>query len=245
MVSKIFAWIAGLALVLIFTTAVSPDLVRGSVFSKDPRTNGQRVYETYCIGCHGQDGKGAGPAAQFLNPKPRNFVDGAFKFFHFGEPGPLPSDDSLKITVRSGLPGSAMPAFALLTDQEVKDVIAYIKSLRAGGWVEPAPIQAAAAPVPIAGATGPEIFTNAGCTACHRLDAVQSVGGVGPNLSDIGSRRTVDEIKQSIMDPNAVIAEGCPAGPCPVGVMPQTFAQRLTLEQINTLAEYLHSNVTK
>lgn len=239
MVRKIFSWIAGLALVLIFLTAVSPDLVRGYVFSEDPRNSGERVYDTYCIGCHGKDGRGTGEAAPFLNPKPRNFVEEDFKYFHFGEAGPLPSDDSLKITVRNGLPGSSMPAFALLADQEIKDVTAYIKSLRAGGWVDPKPIQAAAGPVLIAGTSGAELFMNAGCNACHLLDAVGSVGGVGPNLNEVGSRRSVQEIVQSIVEPNAVIAEACPAGPCPAGIMPQNFAERLSTEQINTLAEYL------
>ena len=236
---KILAWIAGLALVLIFLTAVSPDLVRGYVFSEEPRSSGQRVYDTYCIGCHGADGRGVGEAAQFLNPKPRNFVDGDFKFFHFNEPGPLPSDQSLEITIRNGLPGSAMPAFALLTDQEIKDVTTYIKNFRAGGWVESDPIQAAAAPVQIEGAAGADIFMNAGCNACHELDALGSVGGVGPNLTNVGSRLTVDEIVQSIREPNAVLAAVCPAGPCPANVMPQNFAERLSAEQIDTVAQFL------
>jgi mono/diheme cytochrome c family protein len=48
-----------------------------------------------------------------------------------------------------------------------------------------------------------------------------------------------DEIAQSIVEPNTVIAEVCPAGPCPAGVMPQNFAERLSEEQIDTLATYL------
>ncbi|MEZ4713071.1 MAG: c-type cytochrome [Caldilineaceae bacterium] len=236
---KILAWIAGLALVLIFLTAVSPDLVRGYVFSEEPRSSGQRVYDTYCIGCHGADGRGVGEAAQFLNPKPRNFVDGDYKFFHFNEPGPLPSDQSLEITVRNGLPGSAMPAFALLTDQEIKDVTTYVKNFRAGGWVQPEPIQAAAGPVQIDGGAGDELFMNAGCNACHQLDALGTVGGVGPSLNGVGSRLTVDDIAQSISEPNAVLAEVCPAGPCPPNVMPQNFAERLSADQINTLAQFL------
>lgn len=239
MVARMFAWLAGLALVLVFLVIISPDLFRGYVFSVEERTSGRRVYETYCIGCHGQTGLGDGEASAFLNPKPRNFVNGQYKFFHFGEPGPLPSDQSLELTIRNGLPGSAMPAFALLTDQEIKDAVFYIKSLREGGWQEPAPIQAAPGPVMIAGETGEELFANAGCNGCHQLDAVGAVGGVGPNLSQVGGRLSVDEITQSISDPNAVIAENCPAGPCPAGVMPQNFAERLTPAQIDTLASFL------
>ncbi len=239
MVARMFSWLAGLTLVLVFLVIVSPDLFRGYVFSEDRRNSGRRVYETYCIGCHGPNGRGDGEASGFLTPKPRNFVNGQFKFFYFGEPGPLPSDDSLKITIRNGIAGAAMPAFPLLTEQEIKDVTTYIKSLREGGWVEPAPIQAAAGLTPIEGQTGSEIFVNAGCNGCHQLDAVGAVGGVGPNLTQIGDRLSVDEIKQSVMTPNAVIAAECPAGPCPQGVMPQNFAQRLTPEQIDTISKYL------
>jgi mono/diheme cytochrome c family protein len=239
MVARIFSWLAGLALVLVFLVIISPDLFRGYVFSQDTRSSGRRTYETYCIGCHGENGHGDGEAAQFLNPKPRNFVNGQFKFFHYGEPGPLPTDASLQVTIRNGIAGSAMPAFPLLTDQEITDVINYIKSLRAGGWVEPEPIQATSGAVPIEGTTAAELFVNAGCNGCHQLDALGAVGGVGPNLSQVGSRLSQGEIVKSIMEPNAVIAENCPAGPCPQNVMPQNFAQRLSNEQITTLADFL------
>jgi mono/diheme cytochrome c family protein len=235
-----FSWLAGLALVLVFLVIISPDLFRGYVFSAEERSSGRRVYETYCIGCHGDNGLGDGEAAVFLNPKPRNFVSGQFKYFHLGEAGPLPSDQSLRTTIRNGLAGSAMPAFPLLTDQEINDVINYIKSLRAGGWVEPEPIQAASgAAVSIEGSTAEELFASAGCNGCHQLDALGAVGGVGPSLNAIGSRLSMDEIVESIVQPNAVIAENCPAGPCPQGVMPQYFAERLAEEQINTLAQFL------
>jgi mono/diheme cytochrome c family protein len=239
MVARMFSWLAGLALVLVFLVIISPDLFRGYVFSRENRSSGRRVYETYCIGCHGQNGLGDGEAAAFLNPQPRNFINGPYKYFHQGEAGPLPTDASLQITVRNGLPGSSMPAFPLLTEQEIKDVSGYVKSLRAGGWIEPEPVQAAAASAAIAGETAPEIFANAGCNGCHQLDAAGAVGGVGPSLNNTGSRLSLAEIVQSIVEPNAVIAPACPAGPCPPGVMPQNFAQRLTEAQTNTLAQYL------
>jgi mono/diheme cytochrome c family protein len=234
-----FAWLAGLTLVLVFLVIISPDLFRGYVFSEDKRSSGRRVYETYCIGCHGDEGLGDGQAAEFLNPKPRNFVNEAYKFFHFGEPGPFPSDASLEITIRNGIPGSAMPAFPLLSDQEIRDVTTYIKSLREGGWETQERVQAAVEPGSVPGETGEELFASAGCNGCHQLDAIGAVGGVGPALNQVGSRLSIDEIKSSIIEPNAVIAEACPVGPCPAGVMPQNFAERLTEEQINTLAQFL------
>ncbi len=239
MVRKIIAWIGGLALVLVFFVVISPDIVRGGVFVTETRSSGERVYDTYCIGCHGDTGEGDGDAAEFLTPKPRDFVNGDFKFYHFGESGPFPSDNSLEITVRNGLPGSAMPAFALLADQEIKDVTTYIKSMRAGGWEEQETIQASVDVVMIEGDSAEDIFANAGCLACHQLDVVGAVGGVGPDLNNVGSRLSVDEIIESITDPNAVIADDCPAGPCPASVMTANFAERLTSDQIETVAEFL------
>ena len=239
MVTRLFAWLAGLALVMVFFVIVSPDLFRGYVFSAETRSSGQRTYETYCIGCHGVEGDGNGEAAAMLIIKPRNFINGDYKYFHFGEAPPFPTNESLKTTVRNGLTGSSMPAFPLLTDQEIEDVVTYVKSFREGGWEDAGPIQAAAEPVPIAGATGEELFVNGGCNGCHQFDPVGAVGGVGPNLNDVGSRLSVDEITQSIVEPNAVTAENCPAGPCVAGVMPQYFGERLTPEQIETLAGYL------
>ena len=239
MTAKIFGWLTGLVLVMVFLVAISPDLFRGYVFSEDTRDTGQRTYERYCVGCHGLDGQGQGEAAVFLNPKPRNFLNGDYKYFHFEESGPFPSDDSLEITIRNGLPGSSMPAFPLLTRQEVQSVIAYVKSYREGGWKPPKPIQASPEPVQIPGDTGEKLYISAGCIACHKFDPLKAVGGVGPNLSDIGGRLSLEKIVQSITEPNAEIAEDCPAGPCPMNVMPLNYAERLSESQIQALATYL------
>jgi mono/diheme cytochrome c family protein len=245
MVSRIFAWGAGFLIVSVFTVATFlPDVLRGYIdvsVAQASTSSGQRVYDVYCIGCHGEKGDGNGKAAAMLVVKPRNFVNGDYRFFHFGEPGPLPTDASLTMTIRNGLPGSAMPAFPLLSEQEVADVRSYIKSFREGGWTTETATgvgEVVSAP-PIEGATGEELFVAAGCNACHQLDVLQSIGGVGPNLSQIGNSRTVDELKQSITEPNAVIAETCPAGPCPSGVMPQNFGQRLSAEQVDALVQFL------
>ena len=188
MIARLFAWLAGLALVLVFLVIISPDLFRGYVYSQDDRSSGRRTYETYCIGCHGDTGMGDGEAALFLNPKPRNFVQDDYKFFHFSEAPPLPSDESLKITIRNGIAGSSMPAFPLLTDQEISEVTAYIKSLRAGGWQEPAPIQAANETVMIEGESGSDLFTASGCNACHQLDDVGAVGARPCLVDEVSSR---------------------------------------------------------
>jgi mono/diheme cytochrome c family protein len=132
-----------------------------------------------------------------------------------------------------------MPAFPLLTAQELQSVISYVKDFKHGGWKAPSPIQAAPAPVKLAEENPEALFKSAACIGCHQFDPLKATGGVGPNLTQVGSRLSVDEIIQSIAQPNAVIAQDCPAGPCPQGVMPQNYAERFSEAQIKTLATYL------
>ncbi len=40
---------------------------------------GKKTYETYCVACHGADGKADGPAALAMNPRPRNLTDKAWQ----------------------------------------------------------------------------------------------------------------------------------------------------------------------
>src|SRR6185436_4536094 len=75
---------------------------------------GREVYGTYCVGCHGENGDGNGPAARFLDPKPRDFRLGKLKFANVS-PGDAPRDEDYHRVLVSGLAGTAMPAFPLLS----------------------------------------------------------------------------------------------------------------------------------
>lgn len=80
------------------------------------------------------------------------------------------------------------------------------------------------------------------CATCHAIDGVPfAVGQVGPNLTQIGSMQDADFIRDSIINPNAVIAETCPTGPCQPDVMPQNFGELLTEQQLDALVRYLSS----
>lgn len=74
-----------------------------------PAPGGQAVYERHCASCHGPAGRGDGPAAPFLTPRPRDFTLGRYKL-RTTETGSLPTDEDIVRSVREGLPGSAMPA---------------------------------------------------------------------------------------------------------------------------------------
>ncbi len=76
------------------------------------------------------------------------------------------------------------------------------------------------------------VGTQAGCITCHSLTPDEVI--VGPSMAGIGSRATADEIRQSILDPNAVLVEGFPAD-----TMPPVWAEELTDEQVDQLVAYL------
>src|SRR5436190_10316157 len=88
---------------------------------------GRRVDAQRCAVCHGPDGRGNGPAAPSLIPRPRDFTLGLFKYKSTVRNEP-PTDDDLLRVVKTGLTASAMPAFGdLLTDEEIRAVAAEVK----------------------------------------------------------------------------------------------------------------------
>lgn len=98
---------------------------------------GEEVYRLYCTGCHGEKGDGNGPAAPFLDPRPRDFTRGLFKFASVPAGG-LPRDDDLMRTLVRGLPGSSMPSWQLLPEGDRRAVIAHLKTF-SPAWSERAP----------------------------------------------------------------------------------------------------------
>lgn len=88
---------------------------------------GKRVYERYCVGCHGPEGDGQGVAAKRLITKPRDFTRGIYKI-RTTDSGSLPMESDLYRTIRRGLPNVSMPAFPLMPEHEVVAVVEYIKS---------------------------------------------------------------------------------------------------------------------
>lgn len=95
-----------------------------------PPANRSIVYEQHCAACHGVAGDGNGPASVWLYPKPRNFSAGQFKIK--STPGQaLPTDEDLFQSITRGLPGSSMPGFAYLSEQERREVVQFVKFLTA------------------------------------------------------------------------------------------------------------------
>jgi mono/diheme cytochrome c family protein len=115
-------------------------LAAGPVGS-DEQGRAQGLYREHCAHCHGITGDGAGPTAAFLNPYPRDYRKGQFKF-KSTPVGQKPTHDDLKRIVLEGIAGTAMPSFKLLPDLEVEALVDYVKYLSIRGEVERALIRA-------------------------------------------------------------------------------------------------------
>jgi len=130
---------------------------------------GKALYLQECSGCHGDRGKGDGPAASFVEPRPRDLTKAQFKFRTTGPGQPPATADVLRVIER-GIPGTAMPSFAFLPVGERRKIAAYVLD-RADllETPEPAPLVAPAAPAPSAEsvAKGKTLYADVGCASCH------------------------------------------------------------------------------
>lgn len=88
---------------------------------------GKKVYQRFCVGCHGPDGDGAGENAPWIDPRPRDFTLAVFKC-RSTPSGTLPTDEDLFNAMTRGFVTTNMPQWRPLTAQNRVDAIAYIKT---------------------------------------------------------------------------------------------------------------------
>jgi len=87
---------------------------------------GEQLYATYCATCHGPRGDGDGPAAAALDPKPVKHHDGAYM-------NALTNEHLFKV-IKEGGPAVGKSALmapwgGTLSDQQIWDVVAFVRSL--------------------------------------------------------------------------------------------------------------------
>ena len=158
------------------TAAFGQDLpVRNPHTSPADQAAGAKIFRSHCATCHGAAGQGG------LGP---NLLTGVF--FHGS------TDADLYRIVTEGIPGTAMPG-TFFDGTQVWQIVAYLRSLERNGGDAPRGD----------GRQGEAVFRERGCNGCH---LVRGEGGIkGPDLSFIGSRSSVEHIRESILDPNAQV----------------------------------------
>ena len=102
--------------------------IRAENEAKRQKLTGKPLYAFRCAACHGDEGGGDGPAAQFLYPSPRDYRIGLFKYKTSPHKQQRPTDDDLFRTIKNGLNRTAMPAWGtLLSDGQIRSLIPVIK----------------------------------------------------------------------------------------------------------------------
>ena len=147
----------------------------------------------------------------------------------------------------AGMPLVARPPIAL-TDDEILTVIAYLQSLGGTPTVTMATTLEGqgqsvaaeqAAPVAAGGNRDAEtLFTTYLCNTCHSLDGSPLAG---PSLQGVGGRLSQAEIYESILDPDATIAEGFAAAAGTMGTLLNAvgFSEQVSAQELQSLVEYL------
>jgi putative heme-binding domain-containing protein len=150
----------------------------GSAAAQPDMARAKRLFDTGCAGCHGPEGVG-GKGPSLAVPKLRH----------------AKTDGEIVQLILTGIPGTEMPPSWYLGG-EVALVAAYVRQLGAN-----------ATPPKVEGdvAKGKALFEGkGGCANCHTIGAAGHA--YGPDLSDIGARRTAASLRESLTNPSAEIA---------------------------------------
>jgi cytochrome c oxidase cbb3-type subunit I/II len=147
---------------------------------------GKKAFDRYCISCHGVQGDGRGPTADWVDPRPRVLTSGIFKF-RSTPSGSLPTDADILRTITNGLHTTFMPRWAPLTRIERSDLVQYVKSLsprfKEEEQGQPIAIPAAPSMTPQLAQQGKQVWDKMQCAACHG-DTGQGNGASAAGLRD-------------------------------------------------------------
>ncbi|MDP2810134.1 MAG: c-type cytochrome [Rhodocyclaceae bacterium] len=147
---------------------------------------GKKLYQRWCAQCHGDEGKGDGPAADLVYPRPRDFTLAIFKV-RTTPSGQLPTDHDLFHIISEGLPGTSMPAWKkFIPENERWQLVHYVKTFDSLGLFKEEPakeqvvIDASPKMTPELIAKGKELYHQKKCWQCHgpmgRGDGPSSAG---------------------------------------------------------------------
>ena len=151
-------------------------VIRNPFSAADDVAAGERSFRSQCAACHGFDASGAaGPS----------LTTGVFRHGN--------SDEALFAVISKGVPGTPMVGFKL-EGREVWQLISFLRSANIAKGASQAPGD------PVRGA---QVFNDNGCAQCHT--AGKPGGFAGPDLTEIGSRRTLAQLENALTDPDAEV----------------------------------------
>jgi len=130
----------------------------------------------------------------------------------------------------NGNPAASMPA-NVASGSDLDNIAAYLGKYAGVPGAKPPEVE---------GGPGAQVFASSGCGSCHTLAAANAGGTVGPDFDEVLPGQSAAEIEESIVDPEAKITKGYPAG-----VMPHTFGEELSEEELKQLIEFLMESAGK
>jgi cytochrome c oxidase cbb3-type subunit III len=169
-------WLCAGALFL--AAALTPRPLSAAQGSTDV-AEGKKLFQGMCVTCHGFEGAG-GDAPSLNRPK----LDRA------------PDDDALRAVIGEGLPDRGMPRIRRLTNNELRQLVSYVRSLG----------RTASLPSSANPQKGSELYKELGCASCHIVNG--QGGSLGPELTSIGRLRGAEYLRQGIVDPGAALPRG-------------------------------------
>src|SRR5207247_2285025 len=111
-------------------------------------------------------------------------------------PARASTDEALQEVIRDGIPDRGMPRVRRLTDNELNQLVAYVRSL--GRTTSVATSGDAG--------RGRELYRRLGCASCHIIAGAG--GSFGPDLSAIGISRGAAYLRQSFLGPGEALPRG-------------------------------------
>jgi len=97
--------------------------------------NSAEFYRVQCFHCHGAEGGGNGSTSSFLNPRPRDYRPGKFKFTALKGKS-RPRHEDLYRILAEGIYTTAMPSFRRFTDAQLSGLVDYVRLLSIRGETE-------------------------------------------------------------------------------------------------------------
>jgi putative heme-binding domain-containing protein len=142
--------------------------------SADDATRGERLFQLHCAACHGPKGEG-GTGPTLAVPKL----------------GRATTEPLLFSIIKDGIPGTEMPR-SRLGSEEIQQLVAYVRKL---GQVPSETVIGNAK-------RGEQLYFSKGnCNTCHAINGQGSA--FGPDLSEIGLRRSAAHLRTSLVAPEA------------------------------------------
>jgi mono/diheme cytochrome c family protein len=97
--------------------------------------NSAAFYRNQCYHCHGTEGGGNGSTSRFLNPRPRDYRPGKFKFTALKGKAHPRHEDVFRV-LAEGIYTTAMPSFRRFTDAQLHGLVDYVRLLSIRGETE-------------------------------------------------------------------------------------------------------------